>query len=144
MSIKPITPEAFEPYGWVIAHDPAGERFQVVCGDPDPDGGWQIAVNRESRTAVEELARHPNTMESFEPLEGLACLIVARPDTPEVQEVFLLDRPVCLKKGVWHATVCIASLALIKITENGRVESEFHKLPAPLEIFPAAGLEGDG
>ena len=69
-SIAAITPENFAPFGYLIAHD-GGERFQVICREEGPTG-WQIAVNRIDNRTIEQLARHPRTMESFEPVSGVA------------------------------------------------------------------------
>jgi ureidoglycolate hydrolase len=80
------------------------------------------------------LGRHPNTRESFEPLAGIAAIVVAEYGRPGEPAAFLLDRPVCLHKGVWHATAALSESALIKITENHIVQSESYTLPLPLSI----------
>jgi ureidoglycolate hydrolase len=124
--VEPLTTEAIEPFGYLIAH-PGGERFQVICAETEPVG-WQIAVNRIVNRSVDQLARHPNTMESFEPVSGVAVLVLATPDAPDRWRAFVLDRPVCIRRGVWHATLTLSGEAFVKITENVEVDAEFHSL----------------
>ncbi len=124
--IEPLSAETIAPFGYLIAH-PGGERFQVICSESDPVG-WQIAVNRIANRTVDQLACHPNTMESFEPVSGTAVLLLASPDSPADWRAFILDRPVCIRKGVWHATVTLSEEAFVKITENVHVEADFHQL----------------
>ena len=139
LKIQAITQETFGRYGYVIDHDRGSERFQIICSDPQPTGGWQIAVNRIANRRVDQIVCHPNTMESFEPLEGIACLILAAPEAPGSLDVFLLDRPVCIHKGVWHATLTLSEVAFVKITENVTIESKMHDLPEPLTAAVVTG-----
>jgi ureidoglycolate hydrolase len=132
LPIEPIAPEGFEPFGWVISHDPDGERFQVITADPDATG-WQIACNRIANRGVDQLARHPNTLESFEPLTGVAVLVLAPAGAPDNLRAFLLDRPVCIRKNIWHATLTLSEVATVKISENVHVDAEFHPLGQTLE-----------
>ncbi len=124
--IEPLSAETIAPFGYLIAH-PGGERFQVICSEADPVG-WQIAVNRIANRTVDQLACHPNTMESFEPVSGTAVLLLAEHDTPGDWRALILDRPICIRKGVWHATVTLSEEAFVKITENAHVEADFHPL----------------
>ncbi|MFP4054080.1 MAG: hypothetical protein ACLFV7_09475 [Phycisphaerae bacterium] len=136
--IRPITAAAFEPFGYLIAHD-GGERFQVICREEGPTG-WQIAVNRIANRSVDQLARHPMTMESFEPVRGVVILLLASPESPEDWTAFVLDRPVCIRAGVWHATLTLSEESYVKITENAEVGAEFHRLESPVEAaLVAAG-----
>jgi ureidoglycolate hydrolase len=132
--IRHITAESFAKYGHVIEHDGRpGEGFQVVLSEWE-GVGWRIAVNRITDTAAAKLARHPNSMESFEPVEGVTLLIVAATDAPQDIEVFLLDRPVCLFKDIWHATICLSEHSVVKITENLEVDSVERRLDRPIEV----------
>jgi ureidoglycolate hydrolase len=129
--LRTITRESFEPYGTIIERDSAGPTgFQVILSETEAVG-WRIAVNEITNRTVEKFARHPGSRESFEPLAGVALLYLAV-DDPEQAEVFLLDRPVCLHKNVWHATSCLSESATVKITENLRVDSEEHPLARPI------------
>ena len=58
---------------------------------------------------------------------------------PEEFQAFLLDKPVCLNKGVWHQVLTPAGKASIKITENLEVESEYWELPQPVSAAVILG-----
>jgi ureidoglycolate hydrolase len=132
--LQSLSVGAFAPYGDIIAHNGVLETaFQVVIDEPEPTG-WRIAVNKVTARTVASFGCHPNTRESFEPLSGVAVIVVAAHDRPDNSEAFLLDCPVCLYKGVWHATLAVSEFALIKITENHSVQSESFTLPQPLVV----------
>jgi ureidoglycolate hydrolase len=129
-----LSVDAFAPYGDIIAHNGEEEpAFQVVIDEPEPTG-WRIAVNKVTARAVTSLGCHPNTRESFEPLSGVAVIVVAEQESPDRPVAFLLDCPVCLHKGIWHASLALSEFALLKITENHTVQSESYPLPLPLAV----------
>ena len=132
MKLKTISAASFAPYGKVIAF-PEGmdERFHIVY--TEPNAPWRIAVLRVVEHRIEEMEEHPTTAESFEPVSGVTVLLLAQPDSPQTQEAFLLDRPVCLYPGTWHQVMALSERAQIKITENLEVpDTQFYRLPAPL------------
>lgn len=132
--IKNISKETFSKYGYVIEHDNNKEdNFQVILNEFEKVG-WRIASSKIVAKSFNRIARHPNTMESFEPVSGVTLLVVAPPENAEDFEVFLLDRPVCLYKNVWHATICLSEYSLIKICENAEVSSEFHDFDKEIVI----------
>ena len=47
----------------------------------------------------------------------------------------MLDKPVVLKKGIWHQTLALTSEAQVKITENLEVESVFYTYDEPKRVF---------
>ena len=131
--IRTISADAFAPYGDVIAFRSPCESdpfFEVVCGSSAR--GWRIAMYRVERQAVDIMECHPDSRESFEPCSGTGLLLVGIPDQPEDYEVFLLDRPVCLNKGVWHQLIALGGPCTVKITENDEVSSQFHQLSRPV------------
>lgn len=133
--IKNITSEGFRKYGYVIAHDSNDSRsFQVVLTEC-AQVGWRIAVSRITDKTISVLGRHPNSMESFEPVTGTTIICVAEPEKPEDYEVFLLDKPVCLFKNTWHAVLCLSEYSCVKITENADVNSETHKLGKSIKLM---------
>lgn len=132
--IKNITPAEFKTYGYVIEHDYKKDNFQVVLTESD-ELGWRIAVSKITSKSVSRFGRHPNSMESFEPMEGTTCICVAGVETPEDYEIFLLDKPVCLFKNVWHAVFCLSEFSYIKITENAVVDSKEHILDESIRII---------
>ncbi len=134
LPIKNPTRENFKKYGTLIdfTEDQGGPDFQIVIRhEEDP---WRIAVLRVKERGFTELERHPRSYETFEPMEGMTLLLLSLGTDPAEYEVFLLDRPVCLNKGVWHGIVTLTEEAKVKITENLMVETEFHKFQRPMEV----------
>jgi ureidoglycolate hydrolase len=132
--IKIITRESFSPYGYVIEHDAGNkENFQVILSESG-QVGWRIAVSKVVDKSLKKIARHPTTMESFEPVSGVTMIVVAPPADPENYEVFLLDKPVCVYKNTWHATICLSDYSIVKICENNTVSSEFHEFGREIGI----------
>ena len=129
---KKITSKNFRKYGWVIepggfSQSPKENQFKIVVREKK-SAGWRIAYLIVRNKSVEKLEKHPFSMESFEPLKGRALLYAASPKTPQKVECFLLDKPIILKKGIWHAVLCLGKEAHIKITENRIVKLVFHNL----------------
>jgi ureidoglycolate hydrolase len=132
--IKNLNSESFKKYGYVIEHDDANPQgFQVQLNEYDAVG-WRIATLKIEGRNVSKLHRHPQTMETFEPVKGVSIILAALPDAAEEYEAFLLDKPVCLFKNVWHATLTLSEYAIVKITENVSVSKEEFVLPE--EVFP--------
>ena len=126
--IQYITRDNFEPFGWLLdfSENPLDERFEVVV--KEEINPWRIAMFRVKIRETDRLESHSESMESFEPVSGCGILIVAAKDTPKDYEAFLLNRPICLKKGVWHEVITISEESIFKITENKEVSSEFYSL----------------
>lgn len=126
--IKNITKESFGRYGYVIEHDGSKpEGFQILFSESGTTG-WRIAVSKLTRKTVVKLGKHPTSMESFEPMSGAVLICVAVTDSPEDYEVFMLDKPVCLFKDIWHATISLSECSYVKITENADVGSDGYEL----------------
>ena len=132
--IQNINHDTFRPYGYLIDHDAEKpEGFQVILKETGKVG-WRIAVSKVTKNKVRTLGKHPNSMESFEPISGVTILLVALAETPENFEVFLLDRPVCLFSNIWHATISLSEYSLIKITENLEVDSDNYDFDQEFEV----------
>lgn len=124
-SIKNITAENFERYGKVLEFSKDFEgHFEIMVREPAQP--WRLAVLRVKNRVSTFLENHPDSMESFEPVRGTTLLIVAENNNPDDYEVFLLDKPVCLQKGIWHDVVALSDDIFIKITENIEVGCVFH------------------
>lgn len=125
--IEVITRETFAPFGTVLEFpETTADDFYIV--DTEEKEPWRIAVFRYRNHSIRRIECHPASKESFEPLSGITLLLAAEAGHPEEYHIFLLDRPVCLKKGVWHQVLSLSSEAQVKITENLEVESEFYDL----------------
>lgn len=134
--LESISSEKFSPYGWVLEFSPdTQENFEIVVREESAP--WRLAVYRYEDKAITKMECHPNSMESFEPLQGITVLMVAEHERPNDWQTFLLDKPICLKKGVWHQVLALTPSASVKIAENLEVSAEFHTLSAPVAIVAA-------
>lgn len=125
--IERITKESFAPFGTVIEF-PEGNKENFCIVDTEELKPWRIAVFRYRNRTIKTIERHPSSKESFEPLSGVTLLLTAETEKPEQYRIFLLDRPVCLKKNIWHQVLALSEEASVKITENLEVESVFYNL----------------
>ncbi|MCL5774218.1 MAG: ureidoglycolate lyase [Firmicutes bacterium] len=139
ISIKNLTPKAFAPYGEIIEpgkRKPQGQekdwKFYVITREPGYS--WRIGYYVPRIKALRKLEKHPSSLESFEPVSGISIIIAAEEDFPETPEAFLLNKPVILKKGIWHGILSLSDKVEIKITENLEVESKFYYLKKPLKV----------
>ncbi len=124
--IESITLETFQPFGTILEFPDNFEgNFHIV--DTDETNPWRIAVFRYSNKGIKVIEHHPDSKETFEPLKGVTVLLTAEHDTPEDYRIFLLDKPVCLKKGIWHQVLSLTPEAEVKITENLAVSSVFYE-----------------
>jgi ureidoglycolate hydrolase len=127
-----ITATTFRPFGMVIEY-PGREKasrsrnlWRVIVRQPRC--GWRIAYLVVRDRTVCRLEQHPGCLESFEPVAGQGVLFVAqRKDASDIR-AFVLDRPVILKKGLWHAVVARTRDFDIKITENSTVKCVYWPL----------------
>lgn len=125
-AIENITTENFAPFGTLVdfPENPADPRFMVT--DTEPDAPWRVAIFRITIRQAVRLECHPTSKEVFTPLSGTGVLLVAAPESPGDWHAFLLNRAVCLGKGVWHEMVTLSPETLCQITENLEVTSEFY------------------
>ncbi len=125
--IKTINVKNFRPYGWVIEypnkHLKGNTRnlFRIVLTESQRIG-WRIAYLIVRDKTIKRLECHPHSFESFEPILGKSLLFVAKTQDMASIECFSLDRPVILKKGIWHGVVATTDECEIKLTENAKVK----------------------
>jgi hypothetical protein len=84
--------------------------------------GWRIAYLVVRDKAATKFEQHPGSFESFEPVCGRSILYVAGSNGRGASAGFLLDKPVVLKKGIWHAIITLGRQSEVKITENAQVK----------------------
>lgn len=104
LPLRPLTREAFAPYGIVI--DQRGS-VEIDLGGGVPSMTGATAERRDF--AFTFLARHRRTMQVFSPLVGSQSIVAVAPpvgSAPRVEDVqaFLIDgrHPYALHKGTWH------------------------------------------
>lgn len=131
--ILTISKESFEHFGKVIEFsENTDDNFEIIVKEENEP--WRIAVYRYKDKSVRRMENHPTSKESFEPLIGTTLIMVAENDTPQDYKVFLLDRPICLDKGVWHQVISLSDEASVKITENLDVTSEFYEFDKEVSV----------
>ena len=128
---KPITRQAFKPFGWLIdyartALPKSKNLFRIVIRERKK--GWRIAYLVVRDRSINRLEQHPDSLESFEPIAGKGLLYVATKKNRGPIKCFLLDKPVILKKGIWHGVVTRSREFDIKIVENATVKCAYQPL----------------
>ncbi len=129
MKLLNVTDPAFLPYGKLVdfSPNPENELFEIVVEEPIKP--WRIAMLKVVRKEATRLERHPNSMETFEPVKGVGVLLVSEDDSMTDVKAFLLDAPICLHKGVWHEVMTLSTESFYKLTENHDVVCEYIDLP---------------
>ncbi|MCX5712269.1 MAG: hypothetical protein NTY47_04245, partial [Candidatus Omnitrophica bacterium] len=108
--IKGITSNNFNKFGKVIEYPGLSSKnknknlFRIILEDRKARG-WRIAYLVVRDKSIDRLEQHPGTFESFEPIKGNAVLFVASRKNLSEIEKFRLNKPVILKKGLWHGVV---------------------------------------
>jgi ureidoglycolate hydrolase len=132
IKIQNLSSKTFSKFGLVLEQADKKKVFSVLTGDKTAKG-WRIGYLIFHPAPVDSLERHPGSMETFEPVSGATVILVAEQGSPDKIEAFLLDKPVCVAKNVWHGVRVLSEKAEIKITENYEVESVIHKLKKPID-----------
>lgn len=133
-ALHSITRENFSSFGTVIEF-PKENKDNFLIIDTENKEPWRIAVFRYSNKEIKKIECHPTSKESFEPLKGVTVLLVAEHSDPEDYHAFILDKPVCLDKGIWHQVLALTPEAEVKITENLEVESVFYEYNEPKAVL---------
>ncbi len=94
--------------------------------------GWRIAYLVVRRRTITRLENHPNTAETFEPVRGRAVIALATPERPCDVKIFYLDKPIVVRKGVWHNVAATTPRCEIKICEGIKVGHVYHALQYPI------------
>jgi ureidoglycolate hydrolase len=123
-----LSKEKFDRYGKILEFSLGKKEWEILVTEKKI--GWRIALLEIERREIKRLERHPDSMETFEPVSGMGLLSVADKD-PGDFEVFILDRPVCLYKGIWHEVATLTEKAKFKITENYDVKCEYFDFEKP-------------
>lgn len=122
--VHPLTPEAFAPFGDVLAATGAPDKIinQGLCGrfhdraqlDFGPEGRAGISIfNAEPRALpylLELVERHPEGSQAFLPLHQHPFLVIVAPDEggrPGRPLAFLTDgaQGINLHRGSWHGVL---------------------------------------
>lgn len=122
LTLERLTPEAFSPFGTVIAPDPAKARminggtttrFHELARAEALGEGAAVVINifrgapRRFPYKIDMMERHPLGSQSFSPLSPRPFLVVVAEDeggVPSVPRVFLAEggQGVNYRANVWH------------------------------------------
>jgi len=135
MKMLKITHKNIRPFGRIIdasyaRFKPGDNGFGIVF--KEKSAGWRIAYLVVRRRRITRLENHPNTAETFEPVRGRAVIALAAHGRPDDFRLFLLDKPVVLKRGVWHNVAALTGRCEIKICEAIKVREVYHDLAEPI------------
>jgi ureidoglycolate hydrolase len=135
MKLRKLTHKSIRPYGCIIDAEcvsckPGDNGFGILFSERSK--GWRIAYLVVKKRTITRLENHPNTAETFEPATGQAAIALAPHNSPDNFKVFLLDKPVVLKKGVWHNVTRLTKDCGIKICEGIKVREVYHELAKPI------------
>jgi ureidoglycolate hydrolase len=129
--IRKLTREGVRPYAVIIGRSCVKDDGKKNCFGillKDNAKGWRIGYLIVREKAITRLENHPDSFETFEPVSGKSVIAFAPAKHPDRTKVFLLDRGVVVKKGVWHEVAPLTKEAEIKIFENIEVKTSYHKL----------------
>lgn len=129
--IHALTHKAIEAYGTIIdarcvKDSGKGNDFGILL--KERSRGWRIGYLIVRDKTIKRLESHPDSLETFEPTKGKLVIAFASHDTPDNVKVFLLDKPVVVKKGVWHEVATLVKRSEVKIFENSELKTEYHNL----------------
>lgn len=149
----PLTPEAFAPFGEVVAHQGTDRRHVIHAATRTVGAAvlprlWvsriQAAASRP--LVVTYLERHQRSSQTFIPLTSTASLIVVapglpdgRPDVPNMKAfVASGEQGVCYAPGVWHHGLSPLEapaqfVVTMGLADDGQ-DDEFLTLPAPVTV----------
>jgi len=147
---KPLTPEAFVPYGEVIAHQGVERRHHLT--EPMRHGpevvrqaAWvsRVQAAPPGPAVIQLMERHRYAAQSFVPLTASPYLVVVAPTgadgLPDMErlEAFLAtgSQGVCYRVGTWHHGLTVLqgpAEFLVLMGQTGRGDDdEFWQAPAP-------------
>ncbi len=125
-----LTHENMQPYGYLIdkkcvKDNGKGNKFGILL--KVKSAGWRIGYLIVREKTIKRIEYH-DSLETFEPVSGKAIIALATHASPENVKAFLLDKPIVLKKGIWHDVAALSKIAEIKIFENREVNSKYYYL----------------
>lgn len=116
----------FRPFGKIIHYpnvESRGSRrnlWRIVHTEP-AKVGWRVAWLVLRDQTIGRMGMHPTSDETFEPVSGRALLFVSREKKLSGIRCFTLDKPLIVRKGIWHNVLTLTPETAIKICENAIV-----------------------
>jgi ureidoglycolate lyase len=149
---SPLTPEAFAPWGQVLASNgnPAQRDEYAASTDNLRDHAkLNITFMRVAQRApqVKAIERHPHSMQLFVPMNGacyLAVVCPALPDgRPDIENVTAFvahgGQAVNYDAGAWHGPLCVldrpGDFTMIRHDDGGPEDTELVTLDETIEVL---------
>lgn len=156
LTARPITAEAFRPYGQVLSvPDEAGRTyFSEALANGRAEAGPSLSLAHVTDVAAlpldaVQMERHPFSSQSFVPLDVGRYLAVVAPHHPdggpniEHMQAFIVpgDTGITYGPDVWHHPLTVldrpARFAIFMWLTGGDGDEEFRDLVAPVRIASA-------
>ena len=136
IKIHKLTHENIRPYGSIIdkkcvKDNGRGNRFGILL--KVKSDGWRIGYLIVRSRVITRIEYH-DSLETFEPVNGKVIIALATYRKPERLKIFLLDKPIVLKKGIWHEVAGMSKRAELKIFENREVDGGYHYLKNVIKV----------
>jgi ureidoglycolate hydrolase len=131
MKIRKLTHSAIRPYGYIIDSKCVKDDGKTNCFGillKEKAKGWRIGYLIVRDKKIKRLEMHPDSFETFEPVKGKLVIAFAPNKNPAKIKVFRLDKPVVVKKGVWHEVAAISPRAEVKLFENIEVKTKYIRI----------------
>ena len=148
LRIEALTPDAFSPFGEVVAHDGGpGRRYIDTAFEQRAGVTQRLWVSRLDRpdddvVTIELLERHPFSAQSFVPLSGRRLLIIVsaagRDGLPDLATLraFVSDgrQGLTYRFGTWHHGMLAldggTEVVVVMGFTGTDADTEHHRLPA--------------
>lgn len=156
ITTKPLTPEAFAPYGDVIDAKGAPDKIinQGKCGryhdralvDVTPETGGRVGVSvfhaklRSFPYALDLIERHPEGSQCFVPMSADPFLIIVADGPDATPHAFVSDgtQAINFHKGTWHGVLTpLSGNGLFAVIDRigATPNLEEHWLETPWEVI---------
>jgi hypothetical protein len=98
-----------------------GNEFGILL--KERSSGWRIGYLIMREKYIKSVECHPDSLETFEPVSGRSIIALSKSRQMDKFKYFLLDRPIVLKKNIWHGIAALSRKCEIKIFENIEVKT---------------------
>ena len=125
-----ISSSNFRSFGKLIDYphkDKKGTKrnlWRIIHHSPN-NNGWRVAYLVLRDKSIGRMECHPFSDETFEPVSGRSILFISKQKSFADIQCFLLDRPIIINKGIWHAVITLDNESELKITENHKISSKY-------------------
>ena len=152
LTLRPLSPEAFAPFGTVTALVPGADPIRLVAEIENVRATARLHVDFTTAApsplplAARLFERHPANSQSFIPLAATRALILVAPAAPSgapdlaAAQAFAAggDQAVTYRRGVWHHKLTALDapgfFVILTFRAGDDDDTVLFSLPAPLTI----------